>query len=174
MNSTVENFKIRIKTFIDLLNYDLSEYEHLYAHMEHMLDLDKEIQTNLFDKLLSIKLSFQQNKLNRFRSSMYKSIRNEIKKGSFRTFYKELYDYDYTIFDLRDIDAESRYNLKRMINGVGTENNRLSLLTIYRYLITNITELIKLSTEIYTYLENYKEVKEKNFLTYEDIMNLTY
>ncbi|MBR6779262.1 MAG: hypothetical protein IKM43_03875 [Clostridia bacterium] len=43
METAITNLKTKIQKFIDTLNYDLSECQRLYAHMEHLLDLDKQM-----------------------------------------------------------------------------------------------------------------------------------
>ncbi|MBR6779263.1 MAG: hypothetical protein IKM43_03880 [Clostridia bacterium] len=105
---------------------------------------------------------------------MFKRIKRTMKPGKNHTFLQIFYEDDFTIFNLRDIDAELRCELRSIVNSTNSYSARNSIKTLHGCIVQNTKELLNFAQEIYHFLDTYKIVKRNNYLTLEDIKNLQY
>ena len=144
------------------LEYDKGENARLRADINYMLEIDTTTynKKTLFEHILTLAFLKQRKSSRKFRHNKFKHIRNAISLNDDDYLYSAVYN-NYSIFTLRQNTADTRYELRDLLNHPNSELAAGLIVDEFDIIEKQWKDLKDIAEEIKSYLEHkyYKEIK---------------
>lgn len=144
-----------INKMLKYLDYDKGEMAQLQFQIDYRLEIDtsKFTERTLLDRLMRFSMWRSENRIKQLRNRKFKHIRKAIKYNDDAYLYNACYN-NTSIFELRQYTADSRYDLKELLNESHSYLIVGTIVDAYRFMSQQWTELKTIAEMVKTHLEH--------------------